>query len=767
MTHQQLPSYEEATARLDWLDLVAPYVRFADYRALCLVSSHLWRVFAPRLWRDPLWSVRQFGLDPGDDLAWWLNFVFNKLGQVRYNVRSLVQVLDARGFAKAAYHFASDEHEVTLQKSFEKALALFPNVDAVLLDGHSDIEPYPLLHHQLRMAAHKPLILSVADCPVNLPNTFFSAPELQNVVYLDLSGLRGSLTALTHSSPRTPMILPHLRVLKLRNREIDDSQLRSLSSYFQLRLWSLDLSDNRITDASLSSLALDCFPVDNLRSGVRAQVEGTAWSPPSMGSSQYGPFLYIEESTLSENYCHPERYFADTPEYSVHMHEEPQASQVLRSDGCQPTLHDSADASTAILCVQGNRFATERFRKAHGLTHLRLSRNSITSFGLMSLIRSSNGQLEHVACDSMPLFSLPNKVPLVWPRSAKFYGILGAAHVFRPVISSNLRVLRIHHSLVTHILTLEVGGFSKASCILLSENTILPRVKQAYPYPFVPDANPRLYSLTLTCIPRRSSGPLTSALINFLEQLSLQERAIQDTNLMAPSRRGPRLLQGLRHLRLEFESVEMSDGFSTTVDFDAEKLMRSGDQVFSFFEERVSQTPTAESSLGVRMMETSDADFQERLSGVSRDTDEFVTYHGKWNGETFSVPVWIGPTAPHPNSVINDYRKLVINHGLRLGAGPATPCQIATGAPRGSYVFHTTWCAAVMPKAKNFVPQPQAQQFAMKDVLQELKNYRAAGRAKYMALREQNRSQPTLLGPPHFYWTGQLEVSTDYTAPSW
>jgi hypothetical protein len=33
---------------------------------LCLVSARFWNAFAPRLWRDPLWSARQLGLDPGD-----------------------------------------------------------------------------------------------------------------------------------------------------------------------------------------------------------------------------------------------------------------------------------------------------------------------------------------------------------------------------------------------------------------------------------------------------------------------------------------------------------------------------------------------------------------------------------------------------------------------------------------------------------------------------------------------------------------------------
>ena len=61
-----LPSYDEATARPDWANIVAPYVAFKDYHALCLVSRSFWHVFAPRLWGNLFRSVRQAGLDPSD-----------------------------------------------------------------------------------------------------------------------------------------------------------------------------------------------------------------------------------------------------------------------------------------------------------------------------------------------------------------------------------------------------------------------------------------------------------------------------------------------------------------------------------------------------------------------------------------------------------------------------------------------------------------------------------------------------------------------------
>jgi hypothetical protein len=62
----ELPSYEEATARPDWLELVAPYVHHTDYWRLSLVNRRFWHIFAPRIWNSPLKFVRLSGLDPSD-----------------------------------------------------------------------------------------------------------------------------------------------------------------------------------------------------------------------------------------------------------------------------------------------------------------------------------------------------------------------------------------------------------------------------------------------------------------------------------------------------------------------------------------------------------------------------------------------------------------------------------------------------------------------------------------------------------------------------
>jgi hypothetical protein len=63
------PSYEQAITNGGqgwWLELVVPYVSVGDYPSLCLVSRRFYDVFCPRLWKDPLVTVRILGLDPGN-----------------------------------------------------------------------------------------------------------------------------------------------------------------------------------------------------------------------------------------------------------------------------------------------------------------------------------------------------------------------------------------------------------------------------------------------------------------------------------------------------------------------------------------------------------------------------------------------------------------------------------------------------------------------------------------------------------------------------
>ena len=641
------------------------------------------------------------------------------------------------------------------------ALKLFPNVNALVLDRHTDIDPNSLVG--LTKTHTAPLLLSISDCSTQLPNTFFCSPSLQKLVYLDISGLPGSISPLLQ-----PSLLPDLRILKLRGREIDDATLHDLATLFRLRLWSLDLTQNRIKDDALQILAQTCFPTISLRSDSHFRVEGKLL-PVKYGTESHGPFVFIEESDSSGSFTSPDRYFMDAPTYDAQPYISRHHRQIFRADGRATARLDSVDGATRILSHQSTTYdAEDSYRTSHGLTHLALSYNRTSMDGIARLLRTSNGQLEHFACDLMHLLPPDTSGTKLWPKSAHLYGAIGAAHVFRPVFSSNLRALRIHHSFVTNIPKLEVDGFSSLAKLHLAETSIRFRADHAYPQAFVPDMNPRLSSLTLTCVPRRSAGPLIERLINFLKLLSIQERSIEDLSVETSSSwRWPGMLTGLRQLRLEFEPDAMDEGFSTSDDLDAEELMNSGEMGFSFFEEERRTRPATEAK--PRFAKISPAQYCSttyRLYSIDtkatesyQDNDEFVTYQGEWNGDGFEIPVWVGSSHPHRNPIVGEYRRLVMQHGMRYGVGPTTPGQVLAGAPDRSYIFHTAWCAAIMPQELR--PPALQDLTGMKDVLSALKNHRAAGRVKYENTMKKNATLRIPLGDPHFYWTGRLEASTE------
>ncbi|OAA52855.1 hypothetical protein ISF_09238 [Cordyceps fumosorosea ARSEF 2679] len=238
------------------------------------------------------------------------------------------------------------------------------------------------------------------------------------------------------------------------------------------------------------------------------------------------------------------------------------------------------------------------------------------------------------------------------------------------------------------------------------------------------------------------------------------------------SRRRPGMLKGLRQLRLEFEPDTLGEDIAAAEDVDAEQLMISGERGFSFFEDESyhSTRPSLNANSRSGRCPGSDGGSATDASGVRtlgleksvRDNEEFITHQDEWNGCGLELRVWAGPVQPHKNPIINEYRQLVLNYGsLRDGVGPASPCQVHAGVPERSLIFHTAWRTAIMPPGE-LVPPALEDVAGMGDVLAALKRHRATARFQYDNLKRERRdvalSAP--LGAPHFFWTGNLEVST-------
>ncbi|EHK48787.1 hypothetical protein TRIATDRAFT_158152 [Trichoderma atroviride IMI 206040] len=745
-----LPSYQQATSRGDWLRLAAPYVAFTDYPALCCVNRRFWSVFAPRIWRDPCAASGWLGWRGDSDvISWWIDFIDLKLHKLSAHTRALVRVLDARA---AAGDFSL--YLGLTEKAVIRALELLPNLQSLLLDNNPNME----LRFQRSGAINRQLelsMLSVKNCPNGVPRGLIKNYSLRGLVFLDVSGIASVTPQLLE-----PVYLPELRILKLCRQGISSTAFAGFSAVLGRRLWSLDLSNNKLTDDAFQHSLNAMFLNKDLRSDARAQTEGTLKKLPVI-TRGHGQFFMLHETAQSILFVPDERYLADTPPYTT-----PNAPNnvITRSDGSVPVRSDTADGVLRLLSRHDATDAAHHIQSS-GLTHLHLSGNHFSAFAIERMLRESHGQLEHFDCDSMRFFP-PSAVRghLLCPSNAiQVDGFSGLSHIFRPVWSSNLQSLRIHHSLVTNIPTLRCSRYSSVESTYLAETQLHARLNLAYPLAFVPDMNPRLESLTLTCVPRHSFGLLVKILISFLQQLGLQESYVTETNKAEASRPGKslRLVRGLRNLTLEMEPESLNRD-------DAEHLMTFDETQYSFFDSPMEETPLSprpaldlwtcpdKSQLNSPLTTVQPWDAYNPMPRTSdRDTmkDQWVL-HQPEDGRSDAIVVWAGnPEAP--NDVVKLYNYLVINCGLKEDAGPVNLAQQKAGAPCECLIFHTVWLYASLPQR---IQPPQAATL-QEEIKSKSKNVAAALRRLRVPTREAFEAARKIdPDTTNWYWGGTLRI---------
>ncbi|KAI1825731.1 hypothetical protein F4861DRAFT_163452 [Xylaria intraflava] len=756
-----LPTYGEATSKQDWLSLVVSFVPISSWTSCCLVDRRFYNHFAPRLWQDPLVIIRQLGLHPNDDISWYKRFIYKYARPARLDVRCMVRSLDFRSFALSASGLYSTEaSERAISESFRTLPQIFPMLACLLLGEHPELDPGSLA--TARDSTTQSLeLLDLARCRQELTSKFFCPPFFRNLVYLDISYVPGSLRSAIQSS-LNPVYLPSLRVLKAQGREVDDSTARLLCQTFGLQLWGLDLSENKLTDDTIDALLAHCFLSLSLRSDSHFEVEGKVIMPKPLGNRQYGPFEFIQESSQSSLFTHPERYLTDAPVYSPRIDRDDLWEwRAVRSDGTGPLRRDEADAMKKILLQ--NQLASTNITPPHfslgGITHLSLNGNSFSTDALGKLLRLSSGRLEHFECDHC-IHILPQTSSGEGQRGLRVRGIFGLSHLFRPVISSNLRSLRAHHSLVTRVPDILTEGLSPAMALRWSETIFFKKISRVYPQRFVPDMNPRIASLTLTDIPARSVGPVIEQITSFLDLASSQQKAIRRERLNATSGRHTTVLSGLRHIRLELDS-DFSDDVSdvTTGDYiDYDKLLNPGDEDFGSDAFTLSPNTSevisnkSKNVQGAARNETFNTNaerFSHWTSGRLKsapysDTEsQFVIYREEssksWAGSVYSVPVWIGPGTIGSHAAVNEYMWNLQNPTLRTDVRPATPSHVAAGVPALAYIFCAAWDAMAFPNNRTAATRIR-DAGPLRDVAAAIKDYRTRTR-----------------GTPN-YWDGKIEL---------
>lgn len=692
------------------------------------------------------------------DFAWYCKFVLKRAPAARPSTRAHLLSLDFRSLARVSYHYRGDR---TITSTFAAVPSLFPNLRCILLDGDAETDARALQSTPWHLLEDGPAVLSLSGCQFLLGSRLFGTESLRALTCLDVSGLPGSIRPLISAAHD---LLPRLRVLKARRREIGAADAADLAKAFAGMLWSLDVSDNPVTDAVLPHLVESLMPSRSLRDGAHFEVEGILeWS--GRGTSLVGPFCHVTESGSSASFGHPARYLADSPlYYDAGLG----SGRPVRMNGRAAVKDDSLGFAKAALTAdpEVSPAAAEAILMANAgavpmsLTHLRLSNTRVTALGMEALIRMSPGQLELVDCVSM---RIPIDMPWPTPRlkQAKLYGMPGSSHIWRPVFSSNIRSLRIHHSVVTQIPTLEAEALSPLTRLWLAETAIRARCEMAYPQAFVPDTNPRVLSLTLTKVPRRSSGPLIDKITSLLRLASVQERHIADATISS-SRRAPMMLRGLRHIALEFEPDPMEDLSQLTL---SESLNMDGllDADRDLFDGKSENNPSTRSNVTNHVIPSTSYNSRlEDAEGLVIEGD-FVVQTEKWQGNVFRVRVWVGSGIPGPHPAVNAYMSLVRHASLRKVVGTASPTHVKAGVPPGSYLFLDAWDAILIP---NRVAEPQRGQLeGMKDVIAELKKYRMATREAY-AKEKKRLGGEARLGAPHYFYTGRVEVVAANNASS-
>lgn len=805
---EDLPSYQDAIRRKDWLDVVAPYALISDYHNLCLVSRRFYNRFAPRLWKDPIRMIRELGLSrdngkswlgprieadpiadflPTQDHHWFMTFKHCVM-VLREGTRELVAIVDYRNFVAGAggrNGFYSGGLKI-----LEILPNQFPNLRCLLLDGHPEFDPVLLQKFLVPTQLKELNFLSMAYHRTELPARFFDRQCMSTLVYLDLSDMPGPLRGQLQQEYLTPRNLPMLRVFRARGKEMDDATATLLFRTFKTQLWSLDLSHNNLTDRALSHFTSECAPGYSLGFGLRSDAhfgaEGKLTLPTRAGSFSYGPYYFIKESNCSDSFSSPERHHADAPVYANTADLPAQEGTVVRTDGRGRVMGDSADDIKRALtgglddAIPDSSYLNrlEVCQRRHGVTHLHLNELNLSSAAIQCLIRTSPGHLEHFECDSTTFSVNQKQLPTWLTKSIRLYGFPGGAYLFRPVICSNLRVLRIHHSLVTNIPTLKTEDLAEMANLWLAEACFRERMDYAYPQTFISDMNPRLYSLVLTKIPRYSTGVVADRLIEFLKLAAIQEKSIADATTSARYR-APIMLKGLRHIRLEFEpnpKEDMDDLSDSDVeDLDPEELINLAAKEFSFFGEngwssskpeearreslRSTQTTAASSTTTTNKSALSEESGRLTCRPFNQAQGEHIEYTGMWNMEDFSIPVWIGsgdPSTPYP--AVNEYMRNVCDTRLRSDVIPASPCHVAAGVPAGSYIFNGAWEAMLTPKE---VRRPTKDDLkGMHDVIDALRTFRLQTKAAYAAAQEGAARKEAPSYEPHFHWTGKLEVAT-------
>ncbi|SMR53554.1 unnamed protein product [Zymoseptoria tritici ST99CH_1E4] len=258
------PTYEAATLTNHW-DLVANYLPIHDLCSCALVCSRWHTTFSPYIWGNP---ASHFGAD-NDAVHTALTRFQRALRTVRLRVRELTHTLhfsaiDADLFDSPDEHWLGD------------ILESLPQLQSLIVRGLSFFDHGVLQALSLDRSKSKEARRSGTELPVSIANAPFGLRLLdasrcdnatshglakalrrfETLIYLDLSFTAGARSFAVMAAIGN---FTGLQVLKLRGIRLHDGGLEQLCKLIRLRIRSLDIRDNEITDRGVNALLLLSF----------------------------------------------------------------------------------------------------------------------------------------------------------------------------------------------------------------------------------------------------------------------------------------------------------------------------------------------------------------------------------------------------------------------------------------------------------------------------------------------------------------------------
>ncbi|KAF7907458.1 uncharacterized protein EAF01_005044 [Botrytis porri] len=558
-----LPAYHELNK--DVTTLAARYLNTSDLYLGCLVNSHFNEKFGNYLWANPFRDVAQ-RKEPCRLVTKFF------LASTKHDLKTLkrVRVLDLRALHEIRRDRAQTQDCIVFgahlkPEWFFKFFKNFSNLNCILLAPTCSEDYGVITGADLPDDDHaspQPEFMSAAGCNTFNYSLLLNHNITKNLIYLDASETARSTN---WRAMFTQQNLPKLRILKLRCLRLTDTMLPPIVTNSRGQIWSLDLRDNLLTDNVIYPLIRGCFL-------------------GRLPDYKHGPFCAIDDEL-----------FEDPPVYSEvneSSDSSPRTITTLRPD----SIHDVESSRHGINILQRRNNAEDNLLLVTGLTHLYISNNKFTALASKILLASTNS-LQVLDIGS----TRPN--PSSIDTDTHQHSIPYLSRKWQP----RLEVLRIHHSIVT-LQPPTTKPFNKNSHSYSDESPITPTPPDDTT-PFDPLNTPRLHTLTLTSLPRKSPSPsptnpnLLPPLQHLLHRLTTQEQTIQDilsTQKPLTNRRAPPLYPGLRNLILEFLPEERvahygtgGGGRSITNDQDADAYHQELARDFSFLSQEDVSSATA------------------------------------------------------------------------------------------------------------------------------------------------------------------------------